>query len=158
MWGGSRRDVAATPSSWLARALGAGWRKFWSNLDESFGVVYFFGRLPYMDSVPIRQVDFPGTRTSRSKFPSDPSKVAPIQAPLDPSQGAARVPLVCGAYRRCSSQTPVRHLLCTLLAGPLPTEPNYPSLAVMSRVEKPRRRAARAEKGDSAPNMCLAAY
>eukprot|EP00966_Prymnesium_polylepis_P017144 395380-Prymnesium_polylepis.1 len=70
-----------------------------------------------MEVVPIRQVKFPGTRTSRSKFPNIPPKFAPIRPPARPSMGYGS----CGAYCRYGTQTPSPRLSRT------PAEPNYPT-------------------------------
>eukprot|EP00966_Prymnesium_polylepis_P285914 6604572-Prymnesium_polylepis.1 len=45
-----------------------------------------------MEGVPNRQVNFPGTRTSRSKFPSIPSNFPPIRTPLAPSPDTRTTP------------------------------------------------------------------
>ena len=62
-----------------------------------------------MEGAPIRQnrqVDSPGTRTSRSKFPSFPPKFAPPGTPFDPPRGAAHT---VGTARERPPPTPVAY-------------------------------------------------
>ena len=98
-----------------------------------------------MEGDPIRQVNFPGTRTSRVEIRPDPVGRTPFRTSIDPPRGAARPRSTIHGYkgapgiridtRRVRWGSPPRRIT-----------PNEQA----SHVSIPQRRAERAKKGDSA--------